>query len=190
MLIYLIILNKMLVLTACLLFVVFALMQCYQTRENEVCTMLACTIPMTTKRTRWVLVCWFFVFLFFCFIYKHFGWCIGLCLISSVALFFFLCGMQGFSDFMQEMVSLMAESRREANSYTMEDLQAIFMEMVKGFESPPSSFFCGQPAAFEQSGCSKRTRLESNSWIGRDSGAGSSLHVPNLGMYGEGFFSF
>lgn len=97
---------------------------------------------------------------------------------------------EGFCDFVQEMVSLMAESRREAKSYTMEDLQAMFREMVKGFESPPSSFFCGQPVAFEQSGCSKRTRLESNSGIGRDSGAGSSLHVPNLGMYGEGFFSF
>ncbi|KAM0961199.1 hypothetical protein ACFX13_020935 [Malus domestica] len=97
---------------------------------------------------------------------------------------------QGFGDFVQEMVSLMAESRREAKSYSMEDLQAMFMEMVQGFGPPPSSCLSGQSAAFEQSGCSKRTRLESSSGIGRGSGSGSALHAPNVGMYGDGYFSF
>ncbi|KAH0990987.1 hypothetical protein GBA52_002470 [Prunus armeniaca] len=90
---------------------------------------------------------------------------------------------EGFCDFVQEMVSLMAESRREAKNYSMEDLQTMLMEMAQGFESPPPSLFCGQ-SAFEQSGCfkTKRTRLESHSGVD-----GSALHVPSLG---NGFFSF
>ncbi|KAL6186919.1 hypothetical protein ACLB2K_043037 [Fragaria x ananassa] len=88
---------------------------------------------------------------------------------------------EGLCDFLQELVSLMAESRREQKSYSMEDLQAMLMEMAQGFES--SFGYCGPN--FEQahqSGCAKRTRLESNPGI--DTGS-------TTGMYGgRGFFSF
>ncbi|KAM5567057.1 chaperone protein DnaJ [Rosa sericea] len=91
---------------------------------------------------------------------------------------------EGLCDFVQELVSLMAESRREQKSYSMEDLQDMFMEMVRGFE--PSFTFCGPSTAnFEhaQFGCAKRTRLESKN-ASVDTGSAIGMHG------GPGFFSF
>uniref|UniRef100_A0A7N0UDW6 J domain-containing protein n=1 Tax=Kalanchoe fedtschenkoi TaxID=63787 RepID=A0A7N0UDW6_KALFE len=42
---------------------------------------------------------------------------------------------EGFSDFVQEMVTLMAKVKREEKIYTLEELQGMFTEMAKGFES-------------------------------------------------------
>lgn len=41
---------------------------------------------------------------------------------------------QGFSEFVQEMVSLMADGRREEKTYSLEELQKMFMEMADGFQ--------------------------------------------------------
>ncbi|CAM8956474.1 unnamed protein product [Rhodiola kirilowii] len=43
-----------------------------------------------------------------------------------------------FSDFVQEMVSLMAKVKREEKAYSLEELQGMFTEMSKGFESSQS----------------------------------------------------
>lgn len=47
---------------------------------------------------------------------------------------------EGFSDFMQEMLSLMAQNKREDKSYSMEELQTMFTEMAQGFESSLSYY--------------------------------------------------
>lgn len=84
---------------------------------------------------------------------------------------------EGLSDFMQEMVSLMAQTSREGKSYSIGELQAMLEEMAQGFESP--MVFYGPPSVFEDSGCSKRTRLETNP----TAASGSGLHMSNLGYY-------
>ncbi|KAK4400027.1 DnaJsubfamily B member 8 [Sesamum angolense] len=45
----------------------------------------------------------------------------------------------GFADFLQEMMSLMNDAKKEEKSYTIEELQSMFWEMAKGFE-------CNNPA--------------------------------------------
>nr|GMD23474.1 chaperone protein DnaJ-like [Ipomoea batatas] len=44
--------------------------------------------------------------------------------------------VEGFADFVQEMVSLMKDVRREGKTYSMEELQTMFWDMAKGFEVP------------------------------------------------------
>ncbi|KAL0326906.1 UNVERIFIED_CONTAM: DnaJsubfamily B member 8 [Sesamum angustifolium] len=45
----------------------------------------------------------------------------------------------GFADFLQEMMSLMNDAKKEEKNYTIEELQSMFWEMAKGFE-------CNNPA--------------------------------------------
>ncbi|XP_062111075.1 uncharacterized protein LOC133822681 [Humulus lupulus] len=87
---------------------------------------------------------------------------------------------EGFSDFVQEMVFLMSQTRREEKSYSLEELQDMLVEMAKGFETP--TFFCGSASTsssssssqsssvFEGSGCSKRTRFDPNPMVDRGFG--------------------
>lgn len=42
---------------------------------------------------------------------------------------------EGFGDFIQEMVSLMKDVRKEGRSYSMDELQSMFWEMAQGFET-------------------------------------------------------
>ncbi|XP_057486458.1 uncharacterized protein LOC130772561 isoform X2 [Actinidia eriantha] len=95
---------------------------------------------------------------------------------------------EGFSDFLQEMASLMAEVRRENKSYTIEELRSMFTEMAKGFEYPTecslsspfqwptqeSSQWGYGPLMFDDSRSSKRSRCETNQVGGRK----SNLHRP------------
>ncbi|KAI4369033.1 hypothetical protein MLD38_017526 [Melastoma candidum] len=49
---------------------------------------------------------------------------------------------EGFSDFVQEMTSLMAQDRTEKKQdYSLEDLQGMLMEMAQGFDFPQWSDF-------------------------------------------------
>ncbi|XP_024637681.2 chaperone protein DnaJ isoform X1 [Medicago truncatula] len=57
--------------------------------------------------------------------------------------------VEDFSDFVDEMVSLMAEVRREEKVYGLEELQDMFMEMAEGFQSP--SVYCGTPSVVDES---------------------------------------
>ncbi|CAL0332698.1 unnamed protein product [Lupinus luteus] len=68
---------------------------------------------------------------------------------------------EGFSDFVEEMVSLMAQVRSEEKVYGLEELQSMFMEMAKGFEYPSMN---GEgPSVVEESGCSlKMMPFETN----------------------------
>lgn len=71
----------------------------------------------------------------------------------------------GLFDFVQELVSLMDQTRGEDKNYSLEDVQKMFLEIAQGFESP--SWFCGPSISNipEDSGscsCSKRTRWEKN----------------------------
>lgn len=85
---------------------------------------------------------------------------------------------EGFSDFLQEMVSLMDQARREDKQYSLEELQSMLMEMVQGVESP--TWFCG-PSILEDSGSSKRTRWESNPMPHR----GSHFQTSGWHMFGS-----
>lgn len=66
---------------------------------------------------------------------------------------------EGFSDFVEEMVSLMAQVRREEKDYGLEELQNMLKEMVEGFESP--SMCCGVSSVIDESPCSKKMRFDS-----------------------------
>ncbi|CAI8618490.1 unnamed protein product [Vicia faba] len=54
-----------------------------------------------------------------------------------------------FSDFMDEMASLMVEVKREEKVYGLDELQAMFMEMAEGFETP--SMYFGTPTRVDES---------------------------------------
>ncbi|XP_052186034.1 uncharacterized protein LOC127797294 isoform X1 [Diospyros lotus] len=103
---------------------------------------------------------------------------------------------EGFSDFMQEMVSLMDQVRREEKSCSMEELQSMFMEMVKDFGYPEQSYSSPPPQVYEACewgyggpmmmfndfGSSSKAQCEANPASGR----ASHLHIPSsgCGMYG------
>lgn len=84
---------------------------------------------------------------------------------------------EGFSDFLQEMLSLMAQVRSEGKHYGLEDLQGMLMEMAQGFES--SSMYCGVPSVIDESRCLKRTRFDTTMMENK----GSHFHVPDLNLY-------
>ncbi|GMI75164.1 hypothetical protein HRI_001185700 [Hibiscus trionum] len=50
---------------------------------------------------------------------------------------------EGFSDFMAEMLSLMAQTREEGKVCSLEELQKMLFDMAQEFQSPPSPWFCG-----------------------------------------------
>ncbi|KAK6922236.1 hypothetical protein RJ641_012743, partial [Dillenia turbinata] len=66
---------------------------------------------------------------------------------------------EGFSDFMDEMLSLMADVKREDKIYSMEELQAMFIEMAQDFQS--SQWYYGPPV-FDSATGSKRGWWETN----------------------------
>ena len=80
---------------------------------------------------------------------------------------------EGFADFLQEMVSLMDDARKEEKSYSMEELQGMFWEMAQGFETTnwfnfsqqqdfkSSQWFCS-PLAYDHSKTSRTAQLDTN----------------------------
>lgn len=65
---------------------------------------------------------------------------------------------EGFSEFMEEMVSLMTQVRREEKGYySMEELQSLFAEMSNEFNQSASWRF---GASILEDHCSKRIRLD------------------------------
>ncbi|KAK6931001.1 DnaJ domain [Dillenia turbinata] len=85
---------------------------------------------------------------------------------------------EGFSDFMDEMLSLMADVRREDKIYSLEELQAMFTEMAMDFQS---SQWYYEPPVFDCAASSKRGRWETNQTV---PDRGSCLHIPGWDMYG------
>ncbi|TYH84226.1 hypothetical protein ES332_D02G183500v1 [Gossypium tomentosum] len=81
---------------------------------------------------------------------------------------------EGFSDFMEEMISLMSQTRKEEKVCSLEELQKMLWDMVQGFESP--SWFC-EP--IEEGGSSKRTKWDSSGMNDRPGGLG----VTGFNMY-------
>ncbi|KAF7808764.1 Terminal organelle assembly protein [Senna tora] len=91
----------------------------------------------------------------------------------------------GFSDFVQEMVSLMSQVSREEKEYSMEELQKMVMEMAGGFENASSWQYVSSSSSSSvvheiKSQCSKRARLDSNlnkmNYSGRSHFHDSALH--------------
>ncbi|XP_019256696.1 PREDICTED: chaperone protein DnaJ-like isoform X2 [Nicotiana attenuata] len=79
---------------------------------------------------------------------------------------------EGFADFLQEMVSLMDNARKEEKNYSMEELQGMFWEMAQGFETTKSNFsqqqdfessrwFCS-PSAYNHPRTSGTAQLDTN----------------------------
>ncbi|XP_016693263.1 chaperone protein DnaJ isoform X1 [Gossypium hirsutum] len=81
---------------------------------------------------------------------------------------------EGFSDFMEEMISLMSQTRKEEKVCSLEELQKMLWDMAQGFESP--SWFCGP---IEEGGSSKRTKWDSSGMSDRPGGLG----VTGFNMY-------
>ncbi|CAI9775812.1 unnamed protein product [Fraxinus pennsylvanica] len=44
--------------------------------------------------------------------------------------------VEGFADFLEEMMSLMNDERKEGKTYSVEELQNVFWEMARGLEIP------------------------------------------------------
>ncbi|CAK9157558.1 unnamed protein product [Ilex paraguariensis] len=98
---------------------------------------------------------------------------------------------EGFADFLQEMMSLMADARRENKDYSLEELQSMFWEMAQDFEFPEGSrfpqqqvsdssrWFCAQEK-LDDSRTSKRARWDTNRVAGRSS---SISQAPSLEMH-------
>ncbi|GFP83509.1 chaperone protein dnaj [Phtheirospermum japonicum] len=105
--------------------------------------------------------------------------------------------VEGFTDFLQEMVSLMNESRKEEKNYSMEELQSMFWDMAKDFQIPEwnknlvqqytttyeSQWFCG-PFSVHQPG-----NAGTNSWeAGTIRGNSQHLNKPSFESYGVHHF--
>ncbi|OMO88083.1 hypothetical protein COLO4_20479 [Corchorus olitorius] len=67
---------------------------------------------------------------------------------------------EGFSDFVGEMISLMAQTRKEEKGCSLEELQKMFWDMAQEFQSP--SWFCTSSTLEESSGSSKRRKWDSD----------------------------
>ncbi|KAK9027874.1 hypothetical protein V6N11_067696 [Hibiscus sabdariffa] len=80
---------------------------------------------------------------------------------------------EGFSDFMAEMLSLMAQTREEEKVCSLEELQKMLWDMAQEFQTP--SWFCG-PLQECGTGSSKRTK-----WDPSDGRSG--LGVSGFNMY-------
>ncbi|KAK8627581.1 hypothetical protein V6N13_135190 [Hibiscus sabdariffa] len=78
---------------------------------------------------------------------------------------------EGFSDFMAEMLSLMAQTREEEKVCSLEELQKMLWDMAQEFQTP--SWFCGP---VQERGSSKRTK-----WDPSDGRSG--LGVTRFSMY-------
>ncbi|XP_043701888.1 chaperone protein dnaJ 6-like [Telopea speciosissima] len=101
---------------------------------------------------------------------------------------------EGFVDFLQEMVSLMADVEREEKDYSMEELQQMFEEMAQGYDSCSTSTWYGGPPSFFQvkeekdSSCrqlKKRARMDSKSTVEKD----SSVNASGLETFGRTSFA-
>ncbi|CAA0832981.1 Chaperone DnaJ-domain superfamily protein [Striga hermonthica] len=57
--------------------------------------------------------------------------------------------VEGFADFLQEMVSLMSDARKEAKNYSMEELQSMFCEMARDFQTPQWGYDLMQQHTYE-----------------------------------------
>ncbi|XP_020239344.1 uncharacterized protein LOC109818313 [Cajanus cajan] len=79
---------------------------------------------------------------------------------------------EGFSDFVEEMLSLMAQVRTEGKHYGLEELQGMLMEMAKGFE-------CEVPSVIDESQCFKRSRFDTTMMENK----GSHFQVPGFSIY-------
>ncbi|CAH9146384.1 unnamed protein product [Cuscuta epithymum] len=44
--------------------------------------------------------------------------------------------VEGFANFLQEMVTLMGDAQKEGKSYSIEEIQSMFGEMAKGYDVP------------------------------------------------------
>ncbi|KAF9673983.1 hypothetical protein SADUNF_Sadunf10G0080500 [Salix dunnii] len=87
---------------------------------------------------------------------------------------------EGLSDFVQEILNLMAQDRRQDKSYSTEELQTMLLEMAQGFET--SSCYC-KPSILEEPRNSKRARYDANRKM--DSGS-SHFSLSGWGVYGCG----
>lgn len=87
---------------------------------------------------------------------------------------------EGLSDFVQEILNLMAQDKRQDKSYSMEELQTMLSEMAQGFET--SSWYC-TPSILEEPRNSKRARCDADPMMDRGS---SHFSLSGWGVYGCG----
>ncbi|XP_062214602.1 uncharacterized protein LOC133915456 [Phragmites australis] len=69
--------------------------------------------------------------------------------------------IEGFHDFLQEMISLMATVGREEPVYSLDELQSMLDGMIQDFTTPqpaPSGFFTGGPMPFGKPSSAEQQR--------------------------------
>lgn len=84
---------------------------------------------------------------------------------------------EGFCDFMQEMLDLMAQVKEEEKGCSLEELQSMFSDLSQAFESP--QWFCN-PAQTSNHGCSTGPYWSASS----TSSQRSQMQVSELGVFG------
>ncbi|XP_010274643.1 PREDICTED: uncharacterized J domain-containing protein C4H3.01-like isoform X1 [Nelumbo nucifera] len=94
---------------------------------------------------------------------------------------------EGLTDFVQEMLSLMANVGREEKYYSMSELQQMFLEMAQGFEfggikNPPQ-----RVVVLDEPSSSRASKWESaeRPTLETDSPSQSQIQVPGLEMFGR-----
>ncbi|GMH15171.1 hypothetical protein Nepgr_017012 [Nepenthes gracilis] len=83
---------------------------------------------------------------------------------------------EGFYDFMQEMLALMAQAREEEKACSFEDLQKTFRELASSFNSSPS---ISGPQPANNLGCSSRLHWGADRFSPR-----SNIPMSGLEMFG------
>ncbi|CAL9116838.1 unnamed protein product [Musa acuminata var. zebrina] len=86
--------------------------------------------------------------------------------------------VEGFHDFVQEMVSLMARVRREEKQYSMEELQQMLPEMAQDFGSP------SWPCWSADRGSSRGSKWFADD-MGREARRKTRLHYPGVELFGS-----
>lgn len=73
---------------------------------------------------------------------------------------------EGFIDFLQEMASLVSNTRREDKQYSMTELQSMFWEMAQSFEVPKFSASAQQQQQQQNwFNCSQQPVCEPSQWF-------------------------
>ncbi|KAJ8485713.1 hypothetical protein OPV22_018198 [Ensete ventricosum] len=87
--------------------------------------------------------------------------------------------VEGFGDFVQEMVSLMASVRKEGKQYSLEELQQMLLEMAQDLGSP------SQPRWSADAGWCPRTSNWFADAMERESRRKTRLHFTGMELFGS-----
>lgn len=89
--------------------------------------------------------------------------------------------VEGFSDFVQEMVNLMSNVRKEEKECSLEELQRMLGEMAQGFDAAPFSSQCFDSGGSDPNRNAKRFLCEEDPMARKQ----SHVHVSGFDVFGS-----